>query len=336
MLKLRNALPTIGYTAAIVVFVCAIFILIFVPQRQVSSLRNAKGVNAKDVFKAENDARTTLAQILGGFAVLIGVAVTWRNLTATKEGQITDRFYKAIEQLGAAYDDGKPKLELRLGGIYALERIARDSERDHWPIMEVLTAYVRENTQRKEANLPSADSRLDIQAIITVICRREWGYEKPNQYLDLHQTDLSGVRIWGAHLWGANLAHTNLTNAVLSHANLTQADLMHTNLARAILAYADLTRATLMYADLTGAWLRHANLEGAWLTHANLTHANLKNVNLTHAHLEGSNLICANLAGANLENADLEGVNLERTFGDARTRLPAGVDRPESWPKQAS
>jgi len=32
---------------------------------------------------------------------------------------------------------------VRLGGIYALERIANESEQDHWPIMEVLCTYVR-------------------------------------------------------------------------------------------------------------------------------------------------------------------------------------------------
>jgi hypothetical protein len=111
-----------------------------VPKIQVSLLP-AKSVDAKEVFKAENDARTTLAQIIGGFAVLMGLYVAWqnlrqninttaqnleltnKNLELTKEGQVTDRFTKAIEQLGATDDKGKPKLELRLGGIYALERM---------------------------------------------------------------------------------------------------------------------------------------------------------------------------------------------------------------------
>ena len=57
---------------------------------------------------------------------------------ADRERRITESFAKAVEQLG---DD---KLEVRLGGIYTLERIARESERDYWPIMETLTAYVRE------------------------------------------------------------------------------------------------------------------------------------------------------------------------------------------------
>ena len=117
-----------------------------VPQLQV---RYAKDVQAKDRFNSENEARKTLATILGGIVVLAGAYFTWQNVQLAKEGQVTDRFAKAIEQLGAVDGSGNKKLEVRLGGIYALERIANQSERDYWPIMEVLTAYVRENTPYK-------------------------------------------------------------------------------------------------------------------------------------------------------------------------------------------
>src|SRR5262245_35597990 len=60
-------------------------------------------------------------------------------LNVGQQGQITERFTKAIEQLG-----DKERLMVRLGGIYALERIAKDSASDHWSVMEVLTAFVRE------------------------------------------------------------------------------------------------------------------------------------------------------------------------------------------------
>src|SRR6185437_5342840 len=90
------------------------------------------------------------------------------NIRVAEEGKITDRFSKAIEQLGSK------KLEIRLGGIYALERIANDSERDHWPVMEVLTAYVRENApsrrkpgQPSEQQPPDKRPSTDIQAILT-------------------------------------------------------------------------------------------------------------------------------------------------------------------------
>ena len=61
-----------------------------------------------------------------------------------EQGHITDRFTKAIEQLGKL-DGERPNIEVRLGAIYALERIAIDSPRDQWTIMEILTAYVRQN-----------------------------------------------------------------------------------------------------------------------------------------------------------------------------------------------
>ena len=114
-----------------------------------------------DHVTAEKDLRanriqviTTIVQAVGGVAVLIGIYFAWANLKDTQknqtdtlrvttEGQITDRFTKAIDQLGATDIQGQPRPELRLGGIYTLERIARESEEDHWPIMEVLTTYVR-------------------------------------------------------------------------------------------------------------------------------------------------------------------------------------------------
>lgn len=55
------------------------------------------------------------------------------------QGHITDRFTAAVEQLGSN------NMAVRLGAIYALERISRDSRRGHWTIMETLTAYVREH-----------------------------------------------------------------------------------------------------------------------------------------------------------------------------------------------
>ena len=83
----------------------------------------------------KKDLILALAQILGGTALLSGLYFTWRTLQVNREGQITARFTRAIDQLGATDEEGNKLFEIRLGGIYALERIARESEEDHWPIM---------------------------------------------------------------------------------------------------------------------------------------------------------------------------------------------------------
>jgi Pentapeptide repeats (8 copies) len=366
-MQLRRVFWTIGRAVAIMVFAaCVILVLWWVPKRQVASLQNAKGVDAKDVFKAENDARATLAQILGGFTVLIGVYFAWknikttvenleltnRNLELTKEGQVTERFYKAIEQLGATNDKRNPrnpKFELRrLGGVYALERIARDSEKDHWPIMEVLTAYVRENSAyvRDNEKEPRRTNLLahglypnpinlhplatDIQAILTVIRRRERSYEKSGQNLDLHGADLHGADLQGANLQDAYLESANLRDAKLQGANLRGANLQFAVLKDAVLNAARPCPIT----NLEGAHLERAELQGA-----NLEGANLKRANLQYAYLESANLRDAELQGANLDSTSLSTTHnltqeqINSATGDENTGLPPGIVMPDSWNK---
>ena len=194
------------------------------------------------------DTLTLLAQIVAGLVLLLGVYLTYRRVTSAEnavevaqEGQITERFTRAIAQLG------DEKLAVRLGGIYALERIARDSERDHWPIMEVLTAFIRENARwkvpREGFDLTTSPVNFtqdidqhqrppaDIQAILTVISRRErWYGNGEDQRLDLRETDLRGAslneaRLERAFLIGAHLEGTSPIGAHFEGANLDGAHL---------------------------------------------------------------------------------------------------------------
>ena len=208
-----------------------------------------------ELFQVENEARRTLTQIiLGVFGLLalvfLGVR-SWANYKDSRtaeQGQITDRFNKAIELLGATHEKGEPKLEIRLGAIYALERIARDTVRDHWPVMEVLTAYVRENADWKEpkakdVETPSEEKkksedkfkpRIDIQAILTVLGRRERSKAGENdKRLDLSNTDLRGASLVETHLEGAVLWDALLELAFLHDAHLERANLDRAHLEAA-------------------------------------------------------------------------------------------------------
>src|SRR5215211_1089315 len=130
--------------ALIISLVVPLFWLLLwkLPQWQVAAVPEIK-----DRLDLESKSRQTLAQILGGAALLVGLYFTSQTLRTTQEGQITDRFTKAITQLGDT------NLAVRLGGIYALERIAKDSAFDHGSVIEVLTAFVREYSHGR-ANPP--------------------------------------------------------------------------------------------------------------------------------------------------------------------------------------
>jgi hypothetical protein len=323
-------------------------------------------------LRAITDTRTALLAGLIGVGALLTFwlnsrvyRITARTLEVTEQGHITDRYTKAIEQLGS------DKLDVRLGGIYALERIAVDSKRDHPTVVEVLCALVREGSRRHgaprpkqsmvdeaaekpDATAPGTDAKprpaTDVQAALSVLGRLP---QQPN----VSRGDLTGAQVAGAHLGGANLTSAqlagadlsgarlymadltsallggaDLSGATLAGANLTGAQLVETNLSGASLAGANLSGASLAGANLTGAQLGGANLTNAWLVGADLSVASLRGQNLSGAHLGGAILSGATLHGADLRQArELVQPQLEVARGDARTQLPAGLERPASW-----
>src|SRR4029453_4229333 len=93
----------------------------------------------------------TLALILGTSILRGGLTIASRRFEVSRELRSNERFASAVEQLASERADGSPRTETGLAGIYAMERLAIESEREYWPIMEVLTAYVRENAAWKNA-----------------------------------------------------------------------------------------------------------------------------------------------------------------------------------------
>lgn len=183
---------------------------------------------SKELIDVQNEYRKIFVQIIGGIAILYGLYLTARRTKAiedtsrsqfealkiSEEGQITERFTRAVEQLGSG------KLELRLGGIYALERIARDSAKDHLTVMEVLTAFLKEHTKiSKEKKQQDRENRIkkkpseynieeieslptDIQTAITVIGRRKWieVEVKEKWYLEFYDLNIQRASFIGANL----------------------------------------------------------------------------------------------------------------------------------------
>jgi hypothetical protein len=327
---LRKAARFLGVLAVLALIIVGIWVVWRVPQWQVQhsldvarndpALKNTPLLaDSAKQLELEDNFRKTLVQGLGGAIVLLGLYYSARTFGLSRQGHITDRFTKAIEQLGKV-DGDKPNIEVRLGAIYALERIAIDSPRDHWTIMEVLTAYVRRNAplDPDRAYTKNETPRTDIQAILTVLGRRKTGptRERSDQYLDLRNSHLCGVSLITPNLQDAVLAGANLQDAFLYRANLQD-----TRLDRANLQAADLTEVNLQDAFLIGANLQAANLSKANPQGTNLSGANLEAANLWKANLRDAFLLNANLQGAllwkvNLQDADLSSAKLQGALLD--------------------
>jgi hypothetical protein len=347
---------------------------------------NGKTIDLRGHFYAIGILITAFAALFTAPLALLKAYINERQTTAAEQGLITDRFTKAVEQLGAektvrrvetkplykkdangewlrdtednpmpaTRPDGKPlieyesieetepDLEARLGAIYALERIAQDSERDHIPVMETLCAYIRQNAPANSAKdqtlgdwpdwpedaddaalaerrtalgtrredimnwaraLPAP--RVDIQAALSVIGRRgeERIARERRHHKDIQQAG-SGFRL---DLRGANLQRANLYHAQLDHA---------------LLSRARLEGARLSEAGLEGVVLGGSKSEGSIVVWASpgtdLGGARLEKSDLGWARLGGAILVGTRLEDAMLAEARLEGANLYRaTLGRA-------------------
>ncbi|MFE5494450.1 pentapeptide repeat-containing protein [Streptomyces virginiae] len=291
---------------------------------------------------------TLVAVSLPGLAALGALLFTWmqvgqasKELRISEHGQITSRFNAAVGNLAS------PSLDVRLGGIYALQRIMQDSPRDHPTVVSVLAAFAQHHARSSAESLKEPlggtfdhSPRPDVQAAITSLARRRPEHDA-GTVIDLRKTDLRGldfpgeaaVRLPEVHLSDADLRYAFLNGADLRKANLFNANLDGADLEKANLSAASLTGTSLGAATLTNANLRGAdvtcgvslldpetgetaertdcvNLEYASLDGADLRDAKMSDTNLSNATLTGADLRGADLTRSNLTNADFRGAQL--------------------------
>jgi Pentapeptide repeats (8 copies) len=256
--------------------------------------------------RLQNDARATLLQGVAGVLLVVGVVATWRQVHVSREGQITERFARAIDHLGSDSED------VRLGGVYTLERIAKDSPADRRTVHAVLRAFVHNHapwpvgtpegpeqpSKTVDEQLPWLQHRLpDVQAAMTVLGRRLPSRDPLDLYLSW--VDLRRAYLSDAWLAGTEMRHANLARAWMRRVHLEDSDLGHTD-------------------------LREARMEGARLTRANLSQACLQGAQLIGADLRDAKLIGADLRDANLNGARLDGADLTDAHVDSTTVWPEG------------
>jgi uncharacterized protein YjbI with pentapeptide repeats len=256
--------------ACLLLVACIFWLPRLIVNRDLSASEQPQGV---DLAKVRNDVRTTLLQGFAGVFLLLGAFFTWQQLQVsqqqlrnTLQGQRTDTYSRAIEQIGSG------NLDVRLGGLTTLGRIARESRQDKFEIARILEAYIRHHSPRRPNNdgtrfVPLRLRLPDVELALNTLVGfnpESSDLEEPHlgwitfQPFDLRNTDLRG-----AQLCDALLSRSNLEGADLSGANLTDADLRSANLRGA-----SLTRAVLYDADLSNAQLEAADMEGADLRSA--------------------------------------------------------------------
>ena len=282
---------------------------------------------------------TVAAAALPGIAAVVALFLTFQSIQETnwqlqidQQGQVTDRYNAAITNLGSR------SVEVRLGGIYALQRLMEDSPRDQPTIVAVLCAFVRNETT--ESVIPVASESpewgmpTDIAAAIAVVANRDINHDGHNRIAKISRIF---VDFSGAKLVDANLRVLKLRSANFSDADLRSAHFSFANADKAAFDGADLTDADFTFGQLAFATFGGSKLRRTDLSSANLAHAEFDGADLHGADLSGTDLIYTTFSDANLSGADFEdakvkvtsfvGANLTNALWSAGTPVPPGWTR---------
>ncbi len=283
--------------------------------------------------------------VAGVFAGLIGLLALHFNARRTHTDRLrltNDTYVKAIEQLRS------DSVEVRVGGMYALERIALEEQRYHWPVIETLSAYIRERApwpaREKEAKGLDAVAAAIVSVGGTVAerlpapeivqaepeeageqpeAKDATGAEAPRRAPTDIQTALTiiGQRSQQWRERAPNWLQQQAPKIAGRLRKWRERPLPRSEFAKrwgdAAIAQLERvrtepTRLEPRRIDWRHTDLRHADLSGSDLRGANLRGADLTGADLTGADLTGANLTGADLTGAYLTGASLTGASLRR------------------------
>ncbi|MEM8572034.1 MAG: pentapeptide repeat-containing protein [Pseudomonadota bacterium] len=222
------------------------------------------------------------------------------------------------------FDASAPNLEVRIGAILTLDRIARENREEHIRVMDILCAYIRENAPASGAedhglgdwpDYPESPTADIMQQRRGALWERREKLEKWVNDLPDPRTDIQKAMEVIGNRDPESVARIE-DKFVRDGETGYWLDLRKTNLRKCNLSHLDFRRARFGAARMEGAnleeaWMGVANLEEAWMGGANLVKARMEGANLVKARMEGANLVRAQMEGANLEEARMERANLE-------------------------
>lgn len=257
----------------------------------------------------------------------------WRALTPERRRETLGDFKDAEEQ--------RPNVEVRLGALYALERISQDSARDHITVMETICAYIGENAPGRDQPplLPELDDLPDyaapvplVRSVARVVTRTD---EIQRGIIAIRPPRVeiqTALTILGRRSEERRQLETNGPRHFVidpREADLRRADMRGLHFERSQLSGGRLEGAQLIGACMEGANLRGARMEGANLWHAGLASADLSGARMAGAYLWDARMEGTDLSEARMEGASLFGARMQGTeFWQARME---GADLHEAW-----
>jgi Pentapeptide repeats (8 copies) len=311
--RVREVLPVESpaiVAAVLLAIVAAVLTIWLVPRWQVQRWRRAGIASDEKLAELGLQARSSITQALGGLALIVTIAITAdqaiearrsadetqgiaaenlrladENLRIAEQGQVSERFLGAVEQLGATNDKGDA-VDVRTGALFSLMRVGLDSPPNAEPVFRAAAAYVGNNYEppKKLAN-HGCQAEFDVRADVAVALRfvlpavaKKRLRTTPGPLAGLRGTTLNGLAVDDLYFSHFDLSGIKLRGTSLNGSDFSSSRLWDARFDRACLRNADFRHAHLRGARFDGAVLKGAKFTQADLDRAPLSEAQKRDV----------------------------------------------------------
>lgn len=268
------------------------------------------------LFKHHEEIRNLGLVFIATFGLTLAA---WRSHIASKDSKsknedvkisqsnsLNSIYTSAVAQLGENIDTDTPNYSVRIGAIYALERLARDNEEYHQEVMNVLCSYVRINSrnrrgsvaeninERSLGNIENMNhmviSYVDVQEALSVLGRRDIS-------LDKNELDLSGCRLYMIQLgeagWdGVNFSNVQFYNMTIRNCSFEKSKFLGS---------------TFNNCGFYESFFEEAKMAGAQFNNCIISKTSFEKSNLEQVKIQGQGSV---LYEVNFENSILNNLNV--------------------------
>lgn len=162
----------------IVIFLLLLLVVIF-PEHIVEIQVAIGKIEPTNTGLIENEYRKTMLQGIGGIAVLFGIYVAYKRMKVTElqlkntstqieliqEGQINDRFSRAIELLS------KKEPDVRIAALITLEGIAKERDELYEIVLRIIIAYINRRAEISQGRKNLKKLEKDIEEAFEISLR---------------------------------------------------------------------------------------------------------------------------------------------------------------------
>ena len=305
------------------------------------------GLKGIDTITGLRNAGLAIGTLAAGLLAVITLANSL-NRTVQNDETIANERRKSDAEIFARSTDqlGNEKTPTRLGALYALEALAKDTLDREGPgshlarqILETFAAFIREQSRPlvkawndeypdaviKEIHMPYRDDKggFHVEQFNDYIGALEPAPEDIQTAFKIIVRSFPVEARPGFGEGVLNLRKTWLVKINMPHgSNLQKLNLTQAHMEKAVLAKAHMKRAYLVRAHMEETYLAEAHMEGA-----NLSGADMVGADMLVAHMEEAYLTEAHMKNTNLSSTDFKG-----SYGLSKKQLAVACWDPDMPP----